>query len=141
MFAICSRIKNKKIIKNRYLRWYILTNIFKSHRLCHHFCKIYLTKTLYLYLYPQGIHNASLYSDAHTVYNYSMCYSSNKSDYFMPDTSIRVRVPTGLHEKFALTCKENDMTASQVIRAAMRNYIDEKQLIKMNYSEKKNEEK
>jgi antitoxin component of RelBE/YafQ-DinJ toxin-antitoxin module len=56
----------------------------------------------------------------------------------MPDTSIRVRVPTELHDKFALACKSNDLTASQVIRAAMRHYINEKQLIEVNNSEKKN---
>lgn len=42
----------------------------------------------------------------------------------MSETSIRIRVPTELHEQFNTTCKANDLTASQVLRAAMREYIN-----------------
>lgn len=41
------------------------------------------------------------------------------------ETSIRVRVSQSLHSKFLFACKMNDQTASQLIRAFMRDYIKE----------------
>jgi len=41
----------------------------------------------------------------------------------MNEKSIRVRVPYPLYEEFKKVCGQNDRTASQVVREAMREYI------------------
>ena len=40
----------------------------------------------------------------------------------MPETSIKPRVPIHLYDQFTLICNQNNMTAFQVIRKAMRSY-------------------
>jgi hypothetical protein len=38
-------------------------------------------------------------------------------------TAISHRIPTDLKKAFDLACQSNDQTASQVIRALMRDYV------------------
>lgn len=51
--------------------------------------------------------------------------------FIMNETSIRIRVPKDLHDQFSKTCKSNDTTASQAIRASMRSYINKHQTLKI----------
>ena len=41
----------------------------------------------------------------------------------MPETGIRVRIDPELRDKFILACRNNDLTASQVIRSYIREYV------------------
>ena len=41
----------------------------------------------------------------------------------MSETGIRVRIDPELRDKFILACRNNDLTASQVIRSYIREYV------------------
>ena len=41
----------------------------------------------------------------------------------MSEAGIRIRIDPKLRDKFILACKNNDLTASQVIRAYIREYV------------------
>jgi antitoxin component of RelBE/YafQ-DinJ toxin-antitoxin module len=41
----------------------------------------------------------------------------------MSDSGLRIRVDDELRSDFIEACRSNDMTAAQVLRAFMRNYI------------------
>jgi len=43
----------------------------------------------------------------------------------MKESGLRIRVEPSLRKHFIEACKKKDMTASQVIRAFMREYIDQ----------------
>lgn len=43
----------------------------------------------------------------------------------MPDPLMSFRVPEELRAAFDAACRERDVTASQVLRAAMRRFIEE----------------
>lgn len=42
----------------------------------------------------------------------------------MKESQIRIRLDKDLHDKFIGACRENDLTASQVLRMYMREYVD-----------------
>ena len=42
----------------------------------------------------------------------------------MPESGLRVRMDTELHRDFMEACRARDQTASQVLRAYMRNYVE-----------------
>jgi len=41
----------------------------------------------------------------------------------MPDSTLQIRLPEDLRKAFQAACEQNDQTASQVIRAMMREYV------------------
>lgn len=41
----------------------------------------------------------------------------------MPETTMQIRLPADLRKAFQEACEANDQTASQVIRAMMREYV------------------
>ena len=41
----------------------------------------------------------------------------------MSEAGIRVRIDPELRDKFILACRNNDLTASQVIRSYIREYV------------------
>ena len=43
----------------------------------------------------------------------------------MKDSGLRIRVENDLREAFLSTCKNEDQTASQVLRAFMRSYVEQ----------------
>ena len=43
----------------------------------------------------------------------------------MTETGLRIRVDDTLRRDFIETCKSNDTTAAQVLRACMRSYLEE----------------
>lgn len=43
----------------------------------------------------------------------------------MTEVGLRIRVDDGLRRDFIATCKTQDTTAAQVLRAFMRGYIEE----------------
>lgn len=43
----------------------------------------------------------------------------------MPESALRVRVDPKLHREFIEACRAQDQTASQVLRAFMRDYLEE----------------
>ncbi len=43
----------------------------------------------------------------------------------MTEAGLRIRVDDALRRDFIETCKSNDTTAAQVLRAYMRSYIEE----------------
>jgi len=43
----------------------------------------------------------------------------------MPTSGLRVRVEPDLREKFIQECRRRDLTASQVIRSFMRQYVEQ----------------
>lgn len=43
----------------------------------------------------------------------------------MKDSGLRLRVERELREKFVETCRRNDITAAQVLRKFMREYVAE----------------
>ena len=45
----------------------------------------------------------------------------------MKESGLRIRVESQLREDFVRTCKKDDLTAAQVLRAFMRSYIDRQQ--------------
>lgn len=42
----------------------------------------------------------------------------------MNDSNLTIRVPVELRDRFLQVCKASDVTASQVLRAAMRAYVE-----------------
>lgn len=42
----------------------------------------------------------------------------------MKESGLRIRVELELREAFVRACKKDDLTAAQVLRAFMRNYIE-----------------
>lgn len=42
----------------------------------------------------------------------------------MTEVGLRIRVDDGLRRAFISTCKANDMTAAQVLRAHMRSFVE-----------------
>ncbi len=42
----------------------------------------------------------------------------------MKDAGMRIRVEEDLRKQFVDACKKNDVTAAQVIRGFMRNFVD-----------------
>jgi len=45
----------------------------------------------------------------------------------LKESGLRIRVESQLREDFVRTCKKDDLTAAQVLRAFMRSYIDRQQ--------------
>jgi len=45
----------------------------------------------------------------------------------MKESGLRIRVEQQLRHEFIETCKRHDLTASQVLRAFMRSYIEKNQ--------------
>lgn len=43
----------------------------------------------------------------------------------MKESGLRIRVDKGLRQRFVETCRAQDVTASQVLRHFMRQYVDE----------------
>jgi len=41
----------------------------------------------------------------------------------MPDSTMQIRLPADLLRAFQEACSSNDQTASQVVRAMMREYV------------------
>jgi len=41
----------------------------------------------------------------------------------MPDQTMQIRLPAELRKAFQEACEANDQTASQVVRAMMREYV------------------
>lgn len=41
------------------------------------------------------------------------------------EVGLRIRVPESLRREFVATCKAQDTTAAQVLRAFMRSYVEE----------------
>jgi hypothetical protein len=48
------------------------------------------------------------------------------STYNMKESGLRIRVENDLREAFLSTCKREDLTAAQVLRAFMRSYVEQK---------------
>ena len=46
----------------------------------------------------------------------------------MKESGLRIRVEQELRHEFIATCKKHDLTASQVLRAFMRDYIQKSQI-------------
>ena len=46
------------------------------------------------------------------------------SGYSMKESGMRIRVDADVKQSFIDACKSNDVTASQVLRAFMRDYIE-----------------
>lgn len=44
----------------------------------------------------------------------------------MKESGLRIRVENELREAFLSTCKREDLTAAQVLRAFMRSYVEQK---------------
>ena len=44
--------------------------------------------------------------------------------YNLKDSGLRIRVESQLREDFLRVCMRDDLTAAQVLRAFMRNYVD-----------------
>ena len=44
----------------------------------------------------------------------------------MKESGLRIRVENDLREAFLSTCKNEDLTAAQVIRAFMRTYVEQR---------------
>lgn len=44
----------------------------------------------------------------------------------MKDSGLRIRLENDLREAFLSTCKREDLSAAQVIRAFMRTYVEER---------------
>lgn len=44
----------------------------------------------------------------------------------MKESGLRIRVENDLREAFLTTCKDEDKTAAQVLRAFMRSYVDQR---------------
>ena len=42
------------------------------------------------------------------------------------ESGLRIRVENDLREAFLTTCKREDLTAAQVLRAFMRSYVEQK---------------
>ena len=42
----------------------------------------------------------------------------------MKESGLRIRVENDLREAFLTTCKSEDLTAAQVLRAFMRSYVE-----------------
>lgn len=47
-------------------------------------------------------------------------------DVQMKESGLRIRVDSQLREDFLRVCKQDDLTAAQVLRAFMRSYVDRK---------------
>lgn len=52
-----------------------------------------------------------------------MCVACVSSVFTMTETGIRVRVDKSLRDEFIEACRTQDKTASQVLRAYMRDYV------------------
>lgn len=50
-----------------------------------------------------------------------------QGDTQVKESGLRIRVDSQLREDFLRTCKKDDLTAAQVLRAFMRMYIDRQQ--------------
>ena len=44
--------------------------------------------------------------------------------YMSKDAALRIRVERELHDRFLRTCKQRDLTASQVLRDYMRGFVE-----------------
>lgn len=44
----------------------------------------------------------------------------------MKESGLRIRVENDLREAFLMTCKSEDKTAAQVLRAFMRTYVNQR---------------
>lgn len=42
----------------------------------------------------------------------------------MNDSNLTIRVPVELRDRFLQVCKANDVSAAQILRAAMRAYLE-----------------